>query len=64
MHSPEVNMIFEIDFRGVGLKIRKLELRFFYGDLYIHIPGYLEVAWNHIGFFEDKHYQNKGKRND
>ena len=55
-------MIFEIDFWGVALKIRKLELRFFHDDLYIHIPGYLEVAWNQIGFYVDKHYQNRGSK--
>lgn len=54
-------VILEFGIWGIGLKIRKFELRFMIGDVYINIPGYFEMAWNNIGFFIDKHHQNRGE---
>lgn len=57
-------MLFEIGFWGVALKIKKLELRLFHNDLYIHIPGYLSIAWNRIGFFIDKDHTTREWQDD
>lgn len=52
-------MIFEIGRWGLALTLGKLEFRFFLGDLFINVPGYLEVSWNVHGLIIDKLYETR-----